>query len=188
MSSSPALPNRFTYVPEVMTAEEERALIAEIVQLPLAPVVMRGFTAKRRTTHFGHVYGYETWRLTPGPALPAFLAPLRARAAALGAVDSASLSEALVTEYMPGAVIGWHRDAPMFGPVVVGFSLGAACRLRLRRGHGKERDAVERVSVVLELRSGYVLAGAARSEWQHSIPAVDALRYSITFRSVKIRR
>jgi alkylated DNA repair dioxygenase AlkB len=102
--------------------------------------------------------------------------------------DPASLSEALVTEYVPGAVIGWHRDAPTFGPVVVGFSLGAACRLRLRRGHGKERDAVARVSVVLEPRSGYVLAGPARSEWQHSIPAVDALRYSITFRSVKTRR
>jgi hypothetical protein len=99
--SSPTLPEGFTYVSDVMTAEEERVLIAEIVQLPLAPVVMRGFTAKRRTAHFGHVYGYETWRLTPGPALPAFLLPLRARAAALGAVDPASLSEALVTEYVP---------------------------------------------------------------------------------------
>jgi alkylated DNA repair dioxygenase AlkB len=85
-------------------------------------------------------------------------------------------------------VIGWHRDVPMFGRVVVGRSLGAACRLRLRRVHGKERDAVERVSVVLEPRSGHVLSGAARSEWQLSIPAVDALRYSITLRSEKTRR
>ncbi|MDB4893394.1 MAG: alkB, partial [Gemmatimonadetes bacterium] len=31
----------------------------------------------------------------------------------------------------------------------------------------------------------YVLDGPARSEWEHSIPGVDALRYSITFRNLK---
>jgi len=33
-----------------------------------------------------------------------------------------------VTRYPPGAAIGWQRDAPMFGPTVVGVSLGAAAR------------------------------------------------------------
>jgi alkylated DNA repair dioxygenase AlkB len=102
-------------------------------------------------------------------------------------LDEGTLTEALVTEYVPGAVIGWHRDAPTFGPVVVGFSLGAACRMRFRRGHGSESGTVERASIVLAPRSAYVMAGVARSEWQHSIPAVDALRYSLTFRTMRER-
>jgi len=34
-------------------------------------------------------------------------------------------------------------------------------------------------------RSAYVLAGAARFVGQHSIPAITALRYSITFQTLK---
>jgi alkylated DNA repair dioxygenase AlkB len=37
----------------------------------------------------------------------------------------------------------------------------------------------------MEPRSAYVLAGAARFAWQHSIPATTALRYSITFWTLK---
>jgi alkylated DNA repair dioxygenase AlkB len=58
----------------------------------------------------------------------------------------------------------------------------SACRLRFRRG--PERGS-ERVTLTLEPRSGYVLSGPARSEWQHSILEVDALRYSITFRTLR---
>jgi hypothetical protein len=34
-------------------------------------------------------------------------------------VDGDELVEVLLTRYPPGAGIGWHRDAPMFGPEVV---------------------------------------------------------------------
>jgi alkylated DNA repair dioxygenase AlkB len=90
------------------------------------------------------------------------------------------LSEVLLTEYPPGAPIGWHRDAPGFG-IIVGISLLSACRMRFRRGAA---PGTERLSVPLEPRSAYVLSGPARSEWQHSIPEVDTLRYSITFRTL----
>jgi alkylated DNA repair dioxygenase AlkB len=40
-------------------------------------------------------------------------------------------------------------------------------------------------SQVLEPRSIYVLRGAARWSFQHSIPAVTRLRYSITFRTLR---
>ena len=33
--------------------------------------------------------------------------------------------------------------------------------------------------------SAYLLSGPARSEWEHSIPPVDATRYSITFRNLR---
>jgi alkylated DNA repair protein (DNA oxidative demethylase) len=188
MAVTPVLPDGFCYHPNLITVDEERALVAAIEQLPLAPVVMRGFTARRRTVHYGVLYRYNGRDVEPGPPLPDFLLPVRARAASIGGIDEASLTEALITEYVPGAVIGWHRDAPMFGPTVVGISLAAPCRMRFRRGEDSPARGVERASIVLEPRSGYVLAGAARSEWQHSIPAVDALRYSITFRSVKTKQ
>jgi hypothetical protein len=44
-----------------------------------------------------------------------------------------------------------------------------------------------RAGFVLALapRSVYVLADAIRWEWQHSIPDVPALRWSITFRTLR---
>ena len=90
--------------------------------------------------------------------------------------------QALVTRYPPGSVIGWHRDAPAFGPTVAGLSLGSSCLLRFQRGRADNRRVYE---VELAPRSAYVLAGAARASWQHSIPAVPELRYSITFRQLR---
>ena len=177
------LPEGFRYVPDFVSPEEEKELLNACRALPLDAVTMRGFTAKRRTAHFGVVYGYDSWSLTPGPPIPAVFEPLRERAAALAEIRPTDLSELLISEYSPGATIGWHRDAPMFGPTVIGVSLGAACRMRLRRTDPVDR-AVQRASIVLEPRSAYVMAGPARRELQHSIPAVDALRYSVTFRTV----
>lgn len=88
---------------------------------------------------------------------------------------------ALITEYGPGAAIGWHRDKGVFGDVI-GISLLSPCLFRFRR---KANSTWERYSLTAEPRSAYLLRGAARTEWEHSIPAVDALRYSITFRSLR---
>jgi alkylated DNA repair dioxygenase AlkB len=54
--------------------------------------------------------------------------------------------------------------------------------MRFQRGKGDARQVAE---ITLKPRSAYVLAGAARFTWQHSIPATKALRYSITFRTLK---
>jgi alkylated DNA repair dioxygenase AlkB len=159
-------------VPEAMSTDDERHLIAEIEARPLAAAIYRGFTARRRILFF------ET-------GVPEFLLPLRDQAAALAGLDAASLTTALLTEYAPGAVMGWHRDAPQYGPVVVGYSLAGPCRMRLRRMGADPRDPHARASVTLEPRSAYVMGREARSAWQHSIPAVEVLRYSITFRSVR---
>jgi alkylated DNA repair dioxygenase AlkB len=177
-----APPEGLQYHPEFISEEEERVLIAEIERLEFGEVRMHGIAAKRRVAHFGVLYGYESWKITPGPPIPDFLLPLRDRAAELMKVDPAALPQALVTQYPPAAVIGWHRDAPMFGPSVVGVSLLAACRMRFQRGKGSSRETYTQV---LEPRSAYVLSGAARSAWQHHIPAVQSLRYSITFRTLR---
>jgi alkylated DNA repair dioxygenase AlkB len=96
-------------------------------------------------------------------------------------VDPDGLAQILVTRYPPGAPIGWHRDAPMFG-LVVGVSLGSASRMRFQRGKGEERRTWE---LELAPRSAYVLAGQARWTWQHSVPPVKKLRYSVTFRTLR---
>jgi alkylated DNA repair protein (DNA oxidative demethylase) len=176
-------PPGLRYVPDLVTASEEAELLAGLRALDFAAVEMRGQVARRRTAHFGWVYGYESWRITPGPPLPAFLEPLRARCAALLAVEPGALAETLVTEYPPGAAIGWHRDAPQFGPVI-GVSLLSACRMRFRRGTGPARRVH---AVVLEPRSAYVLDGDVRWRWQHHIPPMRASRYSVTFRTLRGR-
>jgi DNA oxidative demethylase len=139
--------------------------------LELHTITMHGRTARRTVRHFGLTYGYESWKLEPTDPLPRELWWLQERAAALAGLDPGEFAQILVSRYPPGATIGWHRDAPMFGARVVGVSLGAACRMRFQRGKGDARRVAE---VTLEPRSAYVLAGAARFAWRHSIPATEA--------------
>ena len=110
---------------------------------------------------------------------------MRARAAALISLDPDAFAEVLINEYRAGAGIGWHRDAPQFGPVVVGVSLLGACHFRFQRGQGTARQTYAQS---VEPRSAYVLGGAARSAWQHAVSPTKTLRYSITFRTVRRQR
>jgi alkylated DNA repair dioxygenase AlkB len=177
-------PAGFRYEPDVVSVDEERALVARIETLPFHEVRMRGVAAKRTVVHYGWDYGYESWTIRPTTPVPEFLEALRARAAALAGLPAAALEQVLVARYPRGAGIGWHRDAPMFGPVVVAVSLLAPCLLRFRSGPSTGGPIVR---VPVAPRSAYVLSGAARAAWQHSIPPVDALRYSVSFRTVRTR-
>lgn len=178
-----ARPSGFVHRPDFVDAGEEEALLAEVRRLEFADVRMRGQVARRRTAHFGWRYGYESARIEPGPPIPAFLLPLRARTAELADAVADEIVEVLVTEYPPGAGIGWHRDAPSFG-IVAGVSLLGPCRFRFRRGEGERRQILE---LMLAPRSAYVLRGEARWQWQHAIPPVKTARYSITFRTLQRR-
>jgi len=97
-------------------------------------------------------------------------------------MSPSQLQQVLVTEYEAGAAIGWHRDKAVFAEVI-GISLLSACTFRLRRKAG---TTWERASITAEPRSAYLLSGPSRTEWEHSIPAVEELRYSITFRSMRV--
>jgi DNA oxidative demethylase len=174
-------PEGLLYRPEVLTAQEETDLLEVFASLRFDPIVIHGQAARRTARHYGLDYDYEARTPQPGEPVPDWLLPPRARAAELAGVDTEELAEILVQRYPPGATIGWHRDAPAFG-TVVGLSLGAPSRLRFQRGKGEERRVWE---VLLAPRSGYVLAGKARTAWQHSIPPTKELRYSITFRTLR---
>ena len=176
-----ALPDGFVYRPDFLSPEEEQALLELFGGLSFGEVRMHGVTARRRVLQYGWRYSFDRRGLSPGPPTPPPLLPVRDRAATLVGRPAADLSEVLLTEYQPGATIGWHRDAPAFG-LVVGVSLGSACRMRFRRG---ALPGSERREVTLDPRSVYVIDGPARTDWQHSIPATDGLRYSITFRTLR---
>ena len=176
------MPEGLTYVEEFITAGEERSLLTAMDAIDFRTVTMRGQTARRTVRHFGLDYDYESGELVPADPLPHDMDWLRDRCAALIERDPQDLVQILVSRYPEGAGIGWHRDAPMFGSKVAGVSLLAPCRMRFQRTIKGERetDAIE-----LAPRSAYVLAGKARWSWQHSIPATKALRYSITFRTLR---
>jgi alkylated DNA repair dioxygenase AlkB len=169
-------------VPEFITPQEEAALIAAIGELPLREAQYKGYVARRRTASFGSDYDFGSNRLRAAPPMPAFLLPLRQKVADWLSLPPEAFGDALVAEYRPGTALGWHRDVPDF-EVVAGMSLAGPCRMRFRP-YPPPSDA-RKSTAVLELapRSAYVLRGAVRWRWQHSISPTRFLRYSITFRT-----
>lgn len=174
-------PEGFRYQADVLTSDEEHDLVGRLAQLALTPFDFHGYLANRRVVAYGWRYSYDEGSLHPAAEMPAFLLPMRERAAAFAGLDPGKLVQALINEYRPGTAIGWHRDRPVFGDVI-GISLNASCLLRFRRKSGA---TWERYSLAAEPRSAYLLRGRARTAWEHSIPAVTALRYSITFRTLR---
>src|SRR3954447_12041687 len=171
------------YVEEFVTPAEERDVLAQLERLDYRTVTMRGQTARRTVRMFGLDYDYRERSLVPADPLPAELEWLRERAAALIERAPEDLVQILISRYPPGAGIGWHRDAPMFGSKVAGVSLLAPSRMRFqRRPKGGERETA---AIELAPRSAYVLSGPARWSWQHMIPPQKELRYSITFRTLR---
>lgn len=177
--SASAPPPGFAYWPDVFTAAEEASWLRAIEALPFKPFEFHGYFGKRRIVSFGWHYDYAGRRLRESEPMPAFLLPLRERAAAVAGLAADSLQQALVTEYEAGVTIGWHRDKPMFEDVVA-LSLRSPCRLRLRR---RRSSGWERWAAEIAPRSLYRLSGPARHDWEHSIPPLGALRYSVTFRT-----
>ncbi|WP_145200285.1 alpha-ketoglutarate-dependent dioxygenase AlkB [Sphingobium sp. B2] len=169
-----------SYAPEIVSAAEERGLIDQIGAIDLSPFRFQQWTGKRLTRSFGWNYDFETGRFAPTDALPAWLEPLKARAARFAGLDPTELVQALLIRYDPGAGIGWHKDRPVFEHVI-GISLGNPATMRFRRRAGAK---FARASAPLAPRSIYHLSGEARHGWEHSIAAMDSPRWSITFRSL----
>lgn len=178
-------PPGFDYRQGFITEVEETALLANIATVTFSAFEMRGVVARRRVAFFGE--SYDRAEVQP---LPGFLLPLRERIATWARVEEKSFAMALINSYPPGAPIGWHRDAPQYG-IVAGLSLRSDCRMRFRpyrspaaRTRTSERRAATH-EIWLERRSAYLMTGESRSSYEHHIPPVEELRYSITFRTVR---
>lgn len=181
------LPDGFHYRDDFITRAEEADLMRHIDAIEFAAFEMRGVVAKRRVAFYGQSYD-------EGPArpVPQFLFTVRSRAAEWAGVAPDDLAMALINEYRVGAPIGWHRDAPQYG-IVAGISLLSPCRMKLRPyvSPGALEKSPSRAprrtthELTLAPRSGYLMMGKARSGYEHSIPPAGALRYSITFRTLR---
>lgn len=181
--AAPALPPGFRYQPDALHERDERALLDAVRGLPFKAFEFHGFLGKRRIVSFGWSYDFSAQRVAKVDDIPDFLHPVREQAARVAGLAASALQQVLVTEYKPGAAIGWHKDKSVFGEVA-GVSLLSPCIFRLRRKTG---TSWQRASLTVEPRSVYVLQGPARTEWEHSIPAVEQLRYSLTFRNFAVR-
>lgn len=167
----------FQYRPHLISMPEEMALLAHLRELPFTEFDFHGYKGKRRIVSFGWQYEFSgPGTLRKADDIPEFLLRLRSLAASFAKLDPEELQHVLVTEYRPGAGIGWHRDKHVFGEVV-GVSLLAPCVLRFRRKlkdktsavHARIGDAVARDSDPLLGASSLVHQRAKiRSTWERT--------------------
>jgi alkylated DNA repair dioxygenase AlkB len=176
-----ARPEGFKYQPDILSPDGEQKLLQPVRELPFKEFEFHGYVGRRQVVSYGWQYDFNESKLRKTDDIPRWLWSLRETAADFADLEPSQLQQVLVTEYDVGAAIGWHRDKAVFGDVI-GISLLSSCRFRLRRKVGR---IWERVSFTAEPRSAYLLRGPSRTEWEHSIPPVDALRYSITFRNFR---
>jgi alkylated DNA repair dioxygenase AlkB len=177
-----ALPPGLAFREDFVSPAEEADLLAHASSLDFKPFQFQGWEGKRETVSFGWRYDFNEARTHAAPPIPDFLLPLRERAAGFAQLPAAAFEQALVIRYGVGAGIGWHRDRPAFD-TVFGLSLLSRAPLRFRRRLATR--GFERFTLDAAPRSAYLLTAEVRHEWEHGIAPVEALRYSITFRSRK---
>ena len=165
---------------DVISAAEEQVILDRLMPLELAPFRFHGFIGNRKTHSFGWRYDFDDASFTRTEPIPDWLQSLRERAAGLADVQPSDFVHVLLARYDPGAGIGWHRDRDVFDRVV-GFSLGTPATLRFRQ---RTAGGFRRANLQVAPRSAYLLSGEVRSDWEHSISPGDALRFSITFRTL----
>jgi alkylated DNA repair dioxygenase AlkB len=180
----PELPDGFQYIPDFLSPEEERELVKFIQQYPLKNMIFQGFEAKRKVLSFGYDYHFDNRKLTAGVPIPGAFQPIIRKTAERLQIPAEDFVKVLLTEYAPGTVINWHRDAPPFEKIA-GLSLLSDCTFKLRPYDKSKQTRAAVKSFTVERRSLYLMEGDARENWEHSIAPVKSLRYSITIRTLR---
>jgi alkylated DNA repair protein (DNA oxidative demethylase) len=175
-------PNGLSYYASVIADDVQAQLLNILRSIEYDDFVLHDKLAKRKVRHFGYSYEFFSPSVINAEPFPNWLIDLRNQTAELASLNPEQVEQALIAFYPAGSGIGWHRDAPAFGPIVIGISLGSDEVIRFRR---ETNGKFEMYKLLLERGSVYVIAGAARSTWQHSIATTKNVRYSITFRSVR---
>jgi alkylated DNA repair dioxygenase AlkB len=131
----PELPAGFRYIPDVISTADEKSLVQRFEKLPLKPFEFHGHQGNRRIYTFGHRYVFAGQEPRADASIPDYLLPLTDVASQISGVPADAFEQLMVTEYAPGAGIGWHRDRPSYEDIVA-VSFLAPCTLRLRRRVG----------------------------------------------------
>lgn len=178
------MPEGFQYFPDFITIREEEQLIRLISATELHSFQFQGYEARRKVASFGYDWNFESRTLTKGTEIPQAVIPLLDKVSRELSLQTEEFAEVLFTEYPPGSVINWHRDAPPFN-LIAGLSLSSDCIFRMRPFEKERRGRKSVLSLPVKRRSLYVIKGPARSEWEHSISPVANTRYSVTLRTLR---
>jgi DNA oxidative demethylase len=170
-------PEGFEYIEKFLSFPQQIQVLTELRGLHYEPEMFRGQLMKREWAQFGYSYKAAARNVTPAPAMPAYLQAILQNASAYYP-DDLTFSQCIVTKYPPGAGIGWHSDAAVFGDYILGISFASEARLQFRPK--KTQKATFEVSVAPG--SLYVMHGSARYAYDHRIVPVKTERYSLTFR------
>jgi alkylated DNA repair dioxygenase AlkB len=185
--SAPCLPPGSAYFTDVVSADEEAAIVTQLDSAEWSNVL------KRRVQHFGYLYDYRARTITADAylgTLPEWLERIAKRLVDQGYFKSLP-DQVIANEYLPGQGISAHVDCvPCFDDAIVSVSLLSACEMSFR-----DLRSLEMRAVLLAPRSGILLSGAGRYNWTHDIAArksdfVDGVRLarerriSLTFRNV----
>lgn len=181
---APIFPPGFEYFPEFLSGDEEQELLKIVAGTAVQPFVFQGYTAHRKIASFGFDYNFANRKLSKGEDIPPVFGPLIRKVSLKLGIAASLFLEMLITEYPPGAVINWHRDAPPFD-IIAGISLLSDCIFRLRPQEKTKHGRSSVISFPVKRRSLYVIRDIARSEWQHSIVPVKTTRYSVTLRTLR---
>ncbi len=180
----PVLPNGFSYLPDFLSRDEEERLLSFVRSLPLHPMLFQGYEAKRKVESYGYDYDFASRQLRQGKPIPKALDWLIEKVADHLQLSYDQFAEVLVSEYPPGAVINWHRDAPPFD-IIAGISLLQDCTFKLRPYDKAKQNRKAVIKMPVRRQSLYVIREEARMEWEHSISPVESTRFSITLRTLK---
>jgi alkylated DNA repair dioxygenase AlkB len=183
-SDEPVLPDGFVYYPNFITTGEETDICNAIMKIDLHPLIFQGYEAKRKVASFGYDWNFQTRVLTKGKEIPKQFEFLIKKVSEKISSPNIQFAELLLTEYPIGSVINWHRDAPPFD-IIAGISLLSDCTFRFRPYDKVKQSRKAIISFPLQRRSLYIMSGRSRTDWEHSIPAVKEVRYSITLRTLK---
>nr|WP_317057829.1 alpha-ketoglutarate-dependent dioxygenase AlkB [Roseovarius sp. W115]MDV2928832.1 alpha-ketoglutarate-dependent dioxygenase AlkB [Roseovarius sp. W115] len=149
---------------------------------------------KRRVQHYGYRYDYKARQARRedflGP-LPDLFQHLAERLTSEGQFQTVP-DQVIINEYQPGQGISAHIDCqPCFGETIASLSLLSACVMRFASLRSSRH-----MDLLLQPNSLLVMAGEARHDWTHAIPArkTDLVegqtsqrtrRISLTFRQMK---
>jgi len=182
---APSLPPGFAYAENFINPEEETALLMAIENLTLNNMKFHNYEAKRKVISFGMGWSFTDQCLKYGNQFPEEFDFLVRKIASHLKIPKELIAQLLITEYPVGSVINWNRDAPPFDKIV-GVSLLSDCIFKLRPYEKEKQTRASTITFPVQRRSVYVMTGQSKTAWQHCTSPVEKVRYSLTFRTVKI--